>query len=67
MKYIKLGLLLLFLALFAGLSVDSIPFDIKIIMFGALFVLGTILIGGVIVAAFMDAWEAMEKDRNHGP
>lgn len=67
MKAIKISMLLLFLALFAGLSVDSIPFETKILMFGALFVLGAMLVGGVIVAVVMDTWDAIEKDRRHGP
>lgn len=67
MKYFKLGLLLTFIALFIGMDVDAIPYEAKIIMFGAMFVIGAMLVGGVIVASVMDMWDALEKDRRHGP
>lgn len=67
MKHIKIGLLLLFIGMAVGMEFEYIPTEHKIIMLGAMFVIGSMLIGGVLVAMVMDCWDDIEKDRRHGP
>ena len=67
MKFIKLCMVAVFIALVIGMEIESVPFEYKIIMFGAIFVIAAMLLGGVLVAVVMDGWEALEKDRRHGP
>jgi len=67
MSQVKYFLFTVFLCLAIGISVDAIPFEYKIIMFAAMFVIGAMLLGGVLVAFVMDGWDAMERGRRHGP